>query len=663
MSARLGNAALFLGALLAAGCTENPYYIGAVCSACGGADGGSGGSGGADSKLSFAVDLDQTGTSRLEAELLGVRPRLQFLAEKARANRWPSEQGTELVPSAGVAELGLATPFTDGSRAFRTTSAAYDATSEALGDVSTDDLAFELVLRAAPSSLIAQKRDARNGWAITTSAQGSLVLSASDGARTFTVVGSPLVEHAWYHCLLWLGRNTGARIDCNGREGTLAAVGSLGSLSNAARLSLGEAASAGDARLSYFAAWSAATLGSVEAWTEQGRRRFAALTGMLPRIARGTVLPQLGLRDSVANLDLADENGTRRLFLVGPDWPRVACRNDEGGTRSCGYLSEPQRTRWLEPEPSDWEPSELTVSAGAGEFADGLPRTSALVASTTLAPHTLTWQGAYGGARQVLSFFARAGTGRLISLRVNGSERAVFDLEAGRELQAPTGVRVGVEAWGNGLFRCSYAFTPDAGPSRYELELLGDVGATPFAGDGTSAFLELGALQLDVNAVYAGSPLGNALQRADRLSFVASDGNLPDQNEISLRLSVLLPAGPRLNDQALLNLNRGGTHETQVQLYVTGNTSQLKFWGLREERTHWDFAHPVAFTDGLRHDIRAEWTAANATLTVDDVTLQQTALLPIVPFGLDRIDVAFSQESSGNLEGLIGGFELGTLDP
>lgn len=661
MSARLGNAALLVGALLGAGCTENPYYIGAACRSC------AGGSGGGDSTLSFALDLDASGVSQLDSTLAldrAVSAALQFRSEKAGPSGWPSEQGEVLSLSTGSPALSDETPFTDATRAFAQSSARYTASSESVGDVESDDFALELVLRAAASTTFLDKRGTGVGWSLASNATGSLVLTARDAQRTFELSGAPLTNGAWYHCLIWLSHRAGARIDCDGREGTLNAVGALGRLSSSSRLSLGDA-SGSNAQLALISLYRAADLGTPDHWSTVARARFAKLSGVLPRVARGSLLPQSGLRDSVANIDFTRADGTRRLLLVGADWPRVACRNDTSGARLCGYLAEPQRTRRVKPEPSDWQSRELVVQKNSGDFADGARRTSALVASTASSPHTLSWLGTYGGARQVLSLFARARRGHLLAVQVSGFERALFDLGLGRELLSPNGVEISVEDWGNGLFRCSYAFAPVAGGGelRYGLELWANADGTPFAGDGTSAFLELAELQLDLNLAQPGLPLAVDSQPADQLSFDASDGNVPNQNDVTQRLRVLLPAGPRLTDQALLNLNRGGSFDTQVQLYVRGDTSQLQFWGLRDSETHWSFSHPVSLTDGLRHDIRAEWTASRAALTVDDVTLEQTAILPNQPFDLDRIDVSFSRMSSGSLEGLIGGIELGPLPP
>ncbi len=672
-----------ISAWLLGGCTSNPYFIGSACPGANGpgrdatlcrasatsAAGGAGTTG--DSGLSFAVDLDQSGVSQLPAELelatgmLGASLRLR--GENASASSWPSDEGSFALEMSGNAGLALAAPFTDETRAVGLTAgSSYVAQSADAGALGSDDFALEVVLRVAPGASIASKRDASAGWALTITAEGVLTLQLQDAQRSLLIASETLVSGAWYDCLFWVSRGAGARVDCDGREGVDTDVSALGDLDSEATLTMGGGTVTGDAaELVLFELFDAGNsgLGDVANWPEISRKRFAALTGVAPRIALGSALPELGLRDSAAYLDL-EQAATTRLFLVGPDWPRITCRSDTAGVRDCGYLSEPERTRWLEPEAAAWTPSELVVSPNQADFADGAHSMSALVPSTALAPHTLTWTGTYGGARQALSFFVRAESGRFIGLSVANGAAAIFDLSAGTVVSAPSTARVTIEDWGNGLFRCAYVFEPDPGALTYQIEALADASGAVFAGDGASAWLAVAGLQLDVGEANAGSLLAAATQAADQLTFVADDGNFPTSTAVNVGLRVLLPAGARLTDQAALSLNLGGEFENQVQLYVTGDTGQLKFWGLRDGVTHWAFTHPASFTDGLRHGIAASWQTSAAQLSVDGAPASETALIANDPtFLLDRLDVGFSSSSSGSLEGLLAGIEIGSGAP
>ena len=658
VSATLGSVALFAGTLLSVSCTSNPYFIGSV------------GAGGSDSTLNFALDLDHTGVSELHHELeltaRSLAPSLSLRGESASATDWPSEQGARLLKGTASPQIQQPTPFTDATRAlgFSSSAATYVASGNE-GELAGDDFALELVLRAVPGAALLAKRASSPGWSLEVTPNGSLALTLEDAQRSLQVVSEPLVTRAWYHCLFWVSRSAGGRADCNGRSGEPSDLSALGNLSSAAKLSVGGGTplSSASSELAYFAAFRSTPggLGAAASWASVSRQRFAALTGVSPRVARGNPAFEPGLRDAPAYLDLQREgDAVRRLFLVGPDWPRIACRNDDNGARLCGYLSEPQRTRWLAPEASAWAATALSVLENHAELADGEQRMAGLVASSALVGHTLSWSGSYGGARQALSFFARAEAGQFVGVSAGALGATIFDVRAGSVISGPADVRATIEPWGDGLFRCAYTFTPETGPLNYQVELLGSADAQPFAGDDQRAWLDIAVLQLDVGQAYPGSPLAAPSQPRDQLSFSADDGNLPTASAVSEHLSVLLPAGPRLTDQALLNLNRGGSFETQVQLYIRGDTGQLKFLGLNQSDTHWAFDHTVSLLDGLRHRVDANWGPTLETLSVDGVLVQRTAQIANdPPFALDRMDLGFSDNSSGSLEGLLGGLEIG----
>jgi hypothetical protein len=97
-----------------------------------------------------------------------------------------------------------------------------------------------------------------------------------------------------------------------------------------------------------------------------------------------------------------------------------------------------------------------------------------------------------------------------------------------------------------------------------------------------------------------------------------------------------------------------------VQLFVRGDMGLTKFWGLRGGETYWTFDHPTSVVDGAVHALRVGWDATAASIRLDGNLRQQPLLLPnSAPFLMNRIDVGFSAESSGALEGLVGGLMIG----
>jgi hypothetical protein len=654
-------------ALAAAACTRNPYIVGAICTTgCGGADGGAGqGDAGVNPKATLSVGLDQSGVSYLPSNLElpsgSIAPALRLRGEQATQAGWPAEVGGSFGVGPGAALLPFEAPFTDetGAVAFDPSFASYIASDTATADVGSDDFVVEVVLRAAANSVLLLKAGTDAGWRLALDGAGVLGLSVADGTPSHAalVTSEPLVENAWYHCVFWVSRVAGGRADCDGRPGSPVPLASLGSLDVHLVPWLG---GGGPARLALLALYRvpAGGLGDAATWLDVSRRRFATLTGARPRVAKGTALPMPGLRATPAYLDLQrTAAGARELFLVGPDWPRIACRFGTSGGRVCGFLSEPQRTRLLPRAPLAWTPSELTVGPGRAVFLDGEPSLVELVPSKVVGAHALSATATAGPAHQVFSFYAAPALVGVVAAEAGGKGRAVFDLVAGTVVSAPAGVRATIEPWGRNVFRCSYAFDAGPGASTYAIDVIQADGAS-FAGDGAAAWVRVAAPQLDVGVAFAGSPYAADMEVSDQLTFVGDDGNLPTTvgGQVSLRL--LLPAGPRLTDQALLNLNLGGAFTDQIQLYVRGDTGKLKFWGLRGGDTHWAVEPAGVVVDGAAHAVVAEWDAASARISLDGVGRMQPALIPNAAVTLDRIYVGFSSKSSGALEGLVSGFEI-----
>jgi hypothetical protein len=96
----------------------------------------------------------------------------------------------------------------------------------------------------------------------------------------------------------------------------------------------------------------------------------------------------------------------------------------------------------------------------------------------------------------------------------------------------------------------------------------------------------------------------------------------------------------------------------------------VKFWGISGTATHWTFdgkkplSEPLPTnSSGLVHTLQAAWDATTARLVIDDAPpVEMPALLPnSQPFGLNRIDVGFSESSSGALEGLVSRLQIGAM--
>jgi hypothetical protein len=659
-------------ALLAilASCNVNPHYIGDVCP---------GAPAGTSACVTFSVGLDASGVSQLPVALTlptgPVRPIERLRGETAMDSVWMADVGGELNRSAATPTVGLEAPFTDDTLAvgLAATASSYVAPVGTTGALGADDFVIEVVLRAAAGATLFEKRAGAVGWLLYGRDDGALALDVADSAQgpALELASAPLVEGAWFHCLAWLSRRDGGRIDCNTRAGSLVDVSALRDLDGASTLAAGGGAAS--ARVALLAIYRVPRggLGAAAGWGDIGARRFAALTGA-GAVALGSAAPRPDLRDSPAYLDLQRSVGaSRRLFLVGPEWPRVACRTDAANTHDCGYLSEPARTRFIPGDAEGFAASEVVVQSSQAPFADGEPRMEALVPSTASAPHTLTTTSHFDAAHHVFSFFARAGAASRVAVSAGGFAAAVFDVAAGIVVSAPSGVDATIEPWGDGLFRSAYGFDASPGQTTYALQLLAPGAAlptdAPFAGDGTTAAVFVAGLQADVGLRAPASLLAVDTQDADRLVFAANDGNLPASAAVSFGFRMIAPAAPRATDQPVLNLNRAGLAADDVQLFIVGTdgaagaSGHLEYSGTAGGVRRWSIEHVILLADGQRHVIQGAWSATSAQVAVNGVVDSQPALVAAPPaFELDQIDVAFSALSTDHLEGLVAGLQIST---
>jgi len=565
--------------------------------------------------------------------------------------------------------LSLEASFTDDTRsvALAIGVSSYVAAANTTAAVGSDDFAIELVLRAAAGATLFDKRVGAVGWIVREGGDGAVVLAVADAAQSVAteIASGPLVEGAWHHCLIWVSRDQGGRVDCNGRPGGLVPLSALGDLDGASLVAAGGGTASGRVALLALYRVPRGGLGPAAGWRDIAARRFAALTGA-GAVALGSALPNPDVRDSPAYLDLQRAvGGVRGLFLVGADWPRVACRTDSMNARDCGYLSEPARTRLVPADPGGFTASELSVQLGQAAFADGEVRMAALVPSTANALHALSATSSFDAAHHVFSFFARAGNASRVGVFAGGLATAVYDVASGNVVSAPAGVDASVEAWGDGLFRCAYGFDARPGPTTYVVELADPSATSPidasFSGDGATASVFLAGLQVDVGLRAPGSLLAADAQPADRLAFAADDGNLPARAALSFTMRMIAPATARATDQPILSLNRAGLSEDQVQLLIAGQSGHLEYSGRGGGVMRWLIEDQTVLADGQRHVLAGSWNAASAEVAINGVVAAASTLTrDAAPFVFDQIDVAFSPETSDHLEGLLAGVGFST---
>jgi hypothetical protein len=673
-------------AIAAGGCLDGPYVIGRQCVAgdpdCGSdpADGAIPDGGGAPDAgcgdggcagLRFHLPLDASGPSRLGPfEIAGraLAPALRLDGARATATGWVATVGADLeLGEVGSAPaLAQPAPFTDGAEAvgFESESAVYRAVDAASGDLGAASAVIELIFRAAPDTVLVDGLEGGVGYRVAMASDAALRLSLGDGSATAEVASAPLVEGAWHHCLIYVARlaagDARGRVDCNGQPGAEVALGALGPLASTAALEVGgDGASAGASELAELAIYPSdapwAPSGTLAATLDEASaRRFAALTGVLPEVAFGGALPVESVRASAAYLDLADDAGARRLFLVGASWPRVACRPAADGARFCGYLPEQASSAAYggADEPADWTADAVTVAADVAAFPDGTSRMDALVPDASSGAHRIVRSGDFGASWQAFSFFARAGASALVGASAGANGLAVFDLSSGEVVVAPPEVEAAIEPWGDGVYRCSYVFDAPGGAIEHRVHLLADAAGGDFTGDGSTASIHVAAIQVETNRAYPSSLIPAGGRARDRLGFRADDGNVPASGRVRLAARVLVPTSPRLTDQAILNLSHARSFDDQMNLFLAARGS-FEFDARADGEAEWGFQHPADPFDGLPHRVEGVVGAPSFELVVDGEAVRFTSDDATPPAGLDFLDVGHSDEASGPLEGLL----------
>lgn len=680
-------AALLGGCLLAASsCTEDTYVIGKVCSAIGscaaaGGNAGNAGAGtagggssgtpdaspngldagnaGAAPMIGLDLDLTGSGVERLPPSLFEQEPTHFLIADDATQTTWDARVGVGFnVIAAASLQLAEPGPFADAGRVLSHSGAVtFSANDDTWADTSAGAIALEVVFRSEPGATLLSQQDANGGLVLSLDAQGQLDLGLDAGAQQITVSSLPLVNDAWHHCLvLFDATQSAAQMICNGQAGAVVTVPNgfvVGPVATA--IELGSTA-APRIHWAQLASWQAAAWGPRGAWTDLARERFARLVGTY---AAGSFapLPFAEVRASGAYIDMtpSDAPQLRRLHPVGEHWPRVVCRPTNDTARSCGLLIEVSSSR-LVPEQDftldNWNASELTLTAASAAGPTNADTLFALTPSATAAEHTVELNTPFGDGPAVLSFFARAGSARLIRAEVGAVAGATFDLTTLAVSDEQGTLVSSVESWGDDLVRASFSFDINPGQDVLRLAVLADNGAPAFAGDSSIAAY-VGDVELRFRSYSTPLPTFGTIQQADHLVYPAGNGNLPEGSAFEVSAEIWLPNTPLVADAAIFNANFAAQYDQQINLFIRPEDGTPQFWGLQGNTAYWQFASPQAVNDGTLHQITASVGPAGATLGVDDQITSEPSATPYDLSGLDRVEIGTSTSSSGPLTGII----------
>jgi hypothetical protein len=345
-----------------------------------------------------------------------------------------AQAGTGGAPTVSTLTPWRAIDSTERQVAYAATGQRHDASTNAIGDLATDDLVFEIVSKNAGVSgrvLIEKGLAGTDGWSLNQTS-ASTRLQIRTASTTTSIIGAGAQGNAWSHSIIFVDRSEASTNGSIAYDNALAGTGvdvsaRSGSMSNTSTLAVGAAsgAASGAVNVSSFRIWRCAGCMAGGAtnptqWALIARERTARAWGLLPT-ASGTSTPTTLTRATQAMVDVVD-GSTRQLYLVGNGAPRVA-RRTHGGTALVGYMSEPAVSNIaLQSQTlgTTWTPITVGDNVLADQFAGAdLTTTGDNIDGDNTAPaeHGLRQGIAVVANTYTYSAWARAGSQSFVALR------------------------------------------------------------------------------------------------------------------------------------------------------------------------------------------------------------------------------------------------------
>lgn len=387
---------------------------------------------------------------------------------------WPAYVGDEALAEYGAGNaprVSQYAPFTDGTRAVSFNQGKYyeHATT---GDIGTEDFVYELVVSNKSNLWVGKKNnDATSVPGIYFKSEPSTLqfkAIMSDGvSQTYLYPAVP--ADTWIHVLFVADRSGSFAMYVNGVNVGSKDISSFGSLATSEAFRIGRPTT-GEGEVAWVAMWKQSDWLDTHNQDEFARERFAKLAGVYPQVAKGAAVPAEMTRSSIGYLDIDhDEDGIRRLFKVGSNWPRIVKRKDGKSEYFTGLLVEQQQTNLLVnsedlTNATDWGYTNVTVSSATG----GPLGTCYSVASSTTSSvgHALNELTSNFTSETIMCVWAKAGANDWIAIRGNGGGTSTqwFDVANG-VVGSNSGADVldaWIEDWGNGWYRCIAKFQNSA---------------------------------------------------------------------------------------------------------------------------------------------------------------------------------------------------------
>jgi len=426
----------------------------------------------------------------------------------------------------------------------------YQAGNNDFGDIGTEDFVVEGVIRWSTTNfvrLISKYTGGNLGYRFLESAD-SIRCSIGDATGTISLDTAALTNGVWYHFLCFLDRSGSAQwyIDGVASGAAISIAARAATLTSAIAFDVGSGAGAGrfDSNIAWLAMWKRAAWLDTHLQPAIARERANLVQGVHPYMARGTATPTVQTRASVAHTDKIENDGTKRIYLMGSGALRLADRIDANGRRLKGYLPEVQITNLVlrsgEIDHANWAKSGCTITADNATAPNGDDVADTITEDATAgdAVHGVTHASnisTVSGTDYTLSCWAKKATRDwffLVNSTKTSSNKAWFNLATGEVGTTEVGVTAGIEDFSDGWYRCWCKVTSNITAANKFVVIRAATADndTTYVGTNTTEATHLFGVQLEAGVDYPTSYMPTAatpeIREEDILRYKTDDGNI-----------------------------------------------------------------------------------------------------------------------------------------
>jgi hypothetical protein len=591
-----------------------------------------------------------------------VYPSLRYKGADATSTSWPAwGYGKDLgvQGASGSITAGSPTPLagdTGGAPLFPGgASGKYFQEATTSAGITTGDFVIEAVFKASDATevIAGDWTSDGAGWALYHSAINVYNLRIVGGTAEVNIptTSGATPDGSWVHYIIFCDRSdstSGCTPYVNGVDaGGTNPTSETGSLATSDKFTVGartDGAVPHSAEIAYVAMWTAAS------WLDDGEQaeiasdRFQRLTGFYPSRANGTAAWQVHTRSTSAYVDIDQGDGTTDLFLVGPEWLRVAKR---GGVT--GYLAEAQATNLaLQNQTFDnaaWTKSEATVSPDAGVAPDGTTTADKIIPTAVNGLH-LVYQSSANATAITYTYgvYAKAAGYDYVYMRDHSGTNygATFRLSTCSLVAAEAGATAITEDYGGGWCRIGIVGTAGVNANALRLYVSDDADGTgSYSGDTTSGVL-FWAPTFEAGAFWS-SPIlttSAAVSRtADQLRFTAGDNIGGEDNGQGTVVATVLCQDYDSALGLITTISDGGSASDYILASISATSDNFDVNVRASGGDNGDDTGTSDITDGAAHEVRLTWTTNDLRAYVDGTAEDTGDTSVTIPDDLDRIDI------------------------